>query len=107
MSSPLLAEPDSLQVSGLSKAGKGKDEGEDGFQEAGGEKGGRKAESVSRQTSEGKQKLMKQDVATDGSLHTSKHGTLYRPPPPLGTKNRITPRRLSCPHGTVNHLSGS
>lgn len=33
----------------------------------------------SRQTSEEKQKLMKQDVATDGSLHTSRHGTLAGP----------------------------
>lgn len=52
---------------------------EDGFQEARGEKGSRKGETGSRQTSEGKQKLMKQDVATDGSLHTSKHGTLAGP----------------------------
>lgn len=49
---------------------------EDGFQEAGGEKGRRKRETGPRQTSEGKQKLMKQDVTIDGSLHPSKHGTL-------------------------------
>lgn len=56
------------------------------FQEARGEKGGRKGETRSRQTSKGKQKLTKQDVATDGSLHTSKHGTLAGPlqnPPSL------------------------
>lgn len=49
---------------------------EDGFQEAGGEKGRRKGETGPKQTSEGKQKLMKQDVTIDGSLHPSKHGTL-------------------------------
>lgn len=49
---------------------------EDGFQEAGGGKGRRQRETGSRQTSEGKQKLMKQDVTIDGSLHPSKHGTL-------------------------------
>lgn len=49
---------------------------EDGFQQAGGEKGKRKGESGPGQTSEGKQKLMKQDVTIDGSLHPSKHGTL-------------------------------
>lgn len=48
----------------------------DGFQQAGGEKGKRKGESGPGQTSEGKQKLMKQDVTIDGSLHPSKHGTL-------------------------------
>lgn len=52
---------------------------EDGFQEAGGEKGRRKGETRPRQTSEGKQKLMKQDVTIDGSLHPSKHGTLAGP----------------------------
>lgn len=51
--------------------------GEDGFQEAGGGKGKRKRETGPRQTSEGKQKLMKQDVTIDGSLHPSKHGTLH------------------------------
>lgn len=92
----------------------GKKKCEDGFQEARGEKGSRKGETRSRQTSEGKQKLMKQDVATDGSLHTSKHGTLAGPlqtlPPsfPHGeTKNRIIPRSLCCSHGTVNHHGGS
>lgn len=89
-----------------------------GFQEARGEKGGRKGETNSRQTSEGKQKLMKQDVASDGSLHTSKHGTLglastgppSLPPPssPHGeTENRIIPRSVCCSHGTVNHHSDS
>lgn len=54
--------------------------GEDGFQEAGGEKEGQEeGETRSRQTSEGKQKLMKQDVTVDGSLHPSKHGTLAEP----------------------------
>lgn len=52
---------------------------EDGFQEAGGEKGRRKGETRPRQTSEGKQKLMKQDVTIDGSLHPSKHGTQAGP----------------------------
>lgn len=59
---------------------------EDGFQGAGGEKGRRKGETRPRQTSEGKQKLMKQDVTIDGSLHPSKHGTLAGPvhwPPSL------------------------
>lgn len=51
----------------------------DGFQRAGGEKDGRKRENKPRQTSEGKQKLMKQDVTIDGSLHPSKHGTLAGP----------------------------
>lgn len=50
-------------------------------------KGRRKGETRSRQTSEGKQKLMKQDVTVDGSLHPSKHGTLAEPvltpPPPV------------------------
>lgn len=49
---------------------------EDGFQEAGGEKGRRNRETGPRRTSERKQKLMKQDVTIDGSLHPSKHGTL-------------------------------
>lgn len=49
---------------------------EDGFQEAGGGKGRGKRETGPRQTSEGKQKLMKQDVTIDGSLHPSKHGTV-------------------------------
>lgn len=49
---------------------------EDGFQEAAGEKGG------SGRTSEGKQKLMEQDVATDGSLHTSERGTRSGSEPP-------------------------
>lgn len=88
---------------------------EDGFQEARGQKGGRKGETRSRQTSEGKQKLMKQDVATDGSLHTSKHGTLAGP---LQTPHPFLPLLLlmekpktglyrCCSHGTVNHHSGS
>ncbi len=51
---------------------------EDGFQE-----GRRKGETRPRQTSEGKQKLMKQDVTNDGSLHPSKHGTLAGPALPL------------------------
>lgn len=42
-------------------------------------KGRTKGETRSRQTSEGKQKLMKQDVTVDGSLHPSKHGTLAEP----------------------------
>lgn len=52
---------------------------EDGFQEAAGEKGRRKGETKPRQTCGGKQKLMKQDVTIDGSLHPSKHGTLAGP----------------------------
>lgn len=71
----------------------------DGFQEAGGEKGRGKRESGPRQTSEGKQKLMKQDVTIDGSLHPSKHGTLAGPV-------LFPPRFLSCflsPPLTRNH----
>lgn len=79
--------------------------GEDGFQEAGGEKGG------SGQTSEGKQKLMEQDVATDGSLHTSEQGTRsgLLGAPPLSWRNQeedyTSQAELSSV--TVNHLSGS
>lgn len=67
---------------------------EDGFQEAGGEKGRRKRETGPRQTSEGKQKLMKQDVTIDGSLHPSKHGTLAGrtlPPPPRSSALFLSP----------------
>lgn len=58
------------------------------FRRQEGRKAAQKGEIRSRQTSEGKQKLMKQDVTTDGSLHTSKHGTLAGPlqtphPPPF------------------------
>lgn len=45
-----------------------------GFQER--ENDRRERETRSRQTSEGKQKLMQQDVTADGSLHPSKPGTL-------------------------------
>ncbi|KAI9542696.1 hypothetical protein NQZ68_017707 [Dissostichus eleginoides] len=50
---------------------------EDGFQEAGREKGRRKGETRPRQTSEGKQKLMKQDVTIDGSLHPNQGYGVY------------------------------
>lgn len=78
------AEPSPLHGSGLSEAhrklqGNGKKRCKDGFLEEREEKGGRKGETRSTQTSEGKQMLMKLDVATDGSLHTSKHGTLAGP----------------------------
>lgn len=49
------------------------------FRRQEGRKAAQKGEIRSKQTSEGKQKLMKQDVTTDGSLHTSKHGTLAGP----------------------------
>lgn len=91
---------------------------EDGFQQAGGEKGRRKGEAGPRQTSEGKQKLMKQDVTIDGSLHPSKHGTLAEltltPTPSLCVTRNY--KMCSClgfspllfvnyPHGTTNHGS--
>lgn len=99
---------------------------EDGFHWAGGEKGRRKGETGPRQTSEGKQKLMKQDVTIDGSLHPSKHGTLAGPAlTPLSFSLFLTPSptrnykicyrlcfsllrwRLlgDYPHGTTNHRS--
>lgn len=88
------------------------------FRRQEGRKAAQKGEIRSKQTSEGKQKLMKQDVTTDGSLHTSKHGTLAGPlqiphsnplpssPPHGETKDGIIPRSLCCSHGTVNHHGG-
>lgn len=68
-------------------------------------KGRRKGETRSRQTSEGKQKLMKQDVTVDGSLHPSKHGTLAEPvlTPPLLPLLSLS--LILSPSSTRSHIS--
>lgn len=58
-----------------------------------------------KQTSERKQKLMKQDVTIDGSLHPSKHGTLAGPvdPPPSSPSFSFFVFVPTLQQGTIKH----